>query len=88
MNRLLIGLAILALCAGCVRRAETVEQVNAEYKVDTLFSKDGCTVYRFHDGGYRYFTNCVGSTEWRVSCGKNCTRTIEVTGGKRESDDN
>ena len=70
-------LAILALTvlAGCVKQAETSTSVGAEFVVDKLFTHEGCTVYRFNDGGNaRYYTNCQGSTSWQRNCGKGCTR--------------
>jgi hypothetical protein len=79
----LLMLCALMLLTGCAKQAERVDQVNMEFNVDTLFTKDGCTVYRFYDEGRgRYFTNCKGSTEWSESCGKNCTRSAGIDGGK------
>jgi hypothetical protein len=74
-------LAIIALTilAGCSKPAETSTAVGVEFVVDKLFTHEGCTVYRFSDGGNkRYFTNCNGSMNWRESCGKNCTRPVDV----------
>lgn len=71
--KLLIALAVVAL-AGCTKPAETTTAVGKDFVVETLFTHEGCTVYRFTDGGSnRYFTNCSGSTSWNRSCGKNCT---------------
>jgi len=78
----LFAAALVVATAGCARKAENSQQVNAEFRVDTLFTKDGCTVYRFYDiGNYRYFTNCAGVTTWTEGCGKNCKREMTVTGG-------
>lgn len=71
--------------AGCGERpVERTSTNNAAIKVDTLFTKDGCTVYRFEDAGrYRYFVRCdtgQSRTEWTESCGKNCTHDVEVPG--------
>lgn len=69
-------LAVLALTviAGCSKPAETSTAVGAEFVVDRLFTHEGCTVYRFYDGGNaRYYTNC-GSTAWTQQCGKGCVR--------------
>jgi hypothetical protein len=78
MKTLLIILAVIAL-AGCSKRAEISTSVGADFVVDRLFTHEGCTVYRFSDGGYsRYFTNCSGSASWRESCGKNCNREMNV----------
>ena len=73
MNKILIILAV-ALLAGCGKPAETSTAVGKEFVVDKLFTHEGCTVYRFYDGGNsRYYTNC-GSTAWTRQCGKGCTR--------------
>lgn len=76
-----LGMVPMAIM-GCAKDPETTQQVNAQFKVDTLFTKDGCTVYRFFDEGrYRYFTNCRGETKWSEGCGKNCTTAAGVVGG-------
>lgn len=37
----------------------TAQTDNKDYVVETLFTKDDCTVYRFKDRGYyRYFVKC------------------------------
>lgn len=73
MTKALIILA-MALLAGCGKPAETSTAVGAEFVVDKLFTHEGCTVYRFSDGGNaRYYTNC-GSTAWTRQCGKGCVR--------------
>jgi hypothetical protein len=78
MKKILILAAILTL-AGCSKPAETSTSVGREFVVDKLFTHEGCTVYRFNDGGNnRYFTNCQGSTSWTESCGKNCTRQMNI----------
>jgi len=81
MKTTLIILALL--CAGCAKQAETTASANASFEVDTLFTKDGCTVYRFFDAAhYRYFTNCSGSTSYETVYGK-FTRPEGVNGGGR-----
>ena len=78
MKKILVIAFILAL-AGCSKQAETSTQANNEFVVDKLFTHEGCTVYRFIDGGNnRYFTNCSGSTNWQEGCGKNCTRNMNI----------
>ena len=84
MNKTLIACLLLAL-AGCGERpVERTSTNNAAIQVDTLFTKDGCTVYRFEDAGrYRYFVRCDSGhtrTEWTESCGKNCTHEVEIPG--------
>lgn len=78
MTKTLIIL-VVALLAGCSKPAETSTAVGTEFVVDKLFTHEGCTVYRFSDGGNsRYYTNCQGSTSWRENCGKNCTRQVGI----------
>lgn len=72
---------MVAVLSGCGMQAESQVKAGAG-EVSRLFEVDGCRVYRFVDAGnYRYFTNCSGSTEWKESCGKNCTRATGVSGG-------
>ena len=79
---LVVLVVFTMLMAGCAKEPKTTARVNAEYSVDRLFVADGCTVYRFYDDmGYRYFTNCHGSTSWEESCGKHCTTEAGVSGG-------
>jgi len=90
MKRAALALALAALAlAGCERTpAEATAPAGVGFQVDRLFTHDGCTVYRFVDAGYsRYFARCAGAasseTTWRESCGKNCTRSVNVpTGGR------
>ena len=81
----LIGASILTVVlAGCAKEAERSASVGREFKVDTLFTHGGCTVYRFTDSGhYRYFTNCRGEASWQESCGKGCSRSMNVSGNDR-----
>jgi len=50
-----------------------------EFKVEKLFTYEGCTVYRFNDDRTVYYTNCSGSTQSTYSCGKGCTHINNVT---------
>ena len=78
MKKFLTVLAVLAL-TGCGKPAETSTSVGREFVVDTLFTHEGCTVYRFVDhGNSRYFTNCQGSTNWTERCGKGCNRQMGI----------
>jgi hypothetical protein len=60
--KMLCVAATLLVLAGCNKQAESAVTVGHGYNVEKLFTADGCTVYRFADGSYRYFTNCSGST--------------------------
>lgn len=69
MKTVMILLALL--CAGCARQAESTSKAGVDFEVETLFTKDGCTVYRFWDAGHRrYFTNCAGTTSYSTQSGK------------------
>ena len=82
----LVALAALTALTGCYKSPESSTRVREDFTVERLFEHDGCTVYRFTDGGTaRYFTRCDGfqtSTSWKEICGKNCTRHIEIAGGR------
>lgn len=85
MSREAIILTALVLLAGCKseRIPEASAPVGVGYRVDRLFTHEGCTVFRFVDGGYsRYFTRCdsaaAAGVSWTESCGKNCTRTESI----------
>lgn len=67
------------LLSACAKQAETSVVAGKDFTVETLFTHEGCTVYRFNDVTYKYFTNCQGSTSWMEHCGKNCTREVENT---------
>ena len=86
MNKTLIACLLMAL-AGCGERAVEIRPTdNAAIEVETLFTKDGCTVYRFNDAGRRYFVRCDSGqtrTEWSESypCGKSmCRRDVAIPG--------
>lgn len=75
MHKLTIAIIALLL-AGCNKEPESVQQVGRSFEVGRLFTIDGCTVYRFIDGGRSvYFTNCTGSTSssYQTSSGKYTT---------------
>lgn len=80
---LLIGASLLTavLAVGCAKDPEKVERsTNPKVAVATLFTHDGCTVYRFEDGGRdHYFARCGDKAETispkTTSCGKGCVST-------------
>lgn len=68
-------LAVLLILGACDQPAlETRETENPSVPVEVLFRQDGCTVYRFEDGGSKhYFARCAAShaeTMYRVPSGK------------------
>jgi hypothetical protein len=68
---------MLALVA-CQKASEQAI-TSGEFKVEKLFTHEGCTVYRFYDDRTVYYTNCNGSTQSSHSCGKGCTHIDNVT---------
>ena len=83
MLKFVIALSCLLLVA-CTEPAEsTVASSNRNIPVEKLFNVDGCTVYRFQDGGYnRYFSSCKsGHSEvtYQQNCGKNCSRPETIS---------
>lgn len=80
----LIIVLMLVLLVACGKTPQSSAQTeNPSFQVDTLFVKDGCTVYRFKDNfRFVYFTRCVrgeSKTKWDEPCGKACTRPVEVS---------
>lgn len=70
---------------GCIKDGTPVEVNGAkeDFRVELLFSKDECSVYRFRDGSnIHYYTNCKGtvsSTKTR-QCGKSrCSYTEQIS---------
>lgn len=90
MTRLAILIISALALAGCYKQSESSAHAGVDFEVDRLFTHDGCTVYRFWDGaGRRYFARCEGAssagTTWTETCGKNCTRSVEVPTGQEEA---
>ena len=68
MKKVLIGLTLSLFLTSCFGEpTEVVETNNNDFDVELLFEIDGCRVYRFWDRGYKYFTTCNGSVEWKSS---------------------
>ena len=66
MKKVIISLTLgLFLLTGCRKDFEIIETNNKDFNVEFLFEIDGCKVYRFWDHGYKYFTTCEGSVEWK-----------------------
>lgn len=82
---LIVGVSFLTavLAVGCTKHPEKVESsTNPNVAVATLFTHDGCTVYRFEDGGRdHYFARCGEKAETispkTTSCGKSCISTLD-----------
>lgn len=84
MKRVILSfLAITTvLLVGCQKEPEASTR-QGNFKVEKLFTtKEGCTVSRFQDDRTVYFTDCRGSAIYEDSCGKNCSETVNVSGGK------
>lgn len=90
-NILALGVVAALALAGCdvpPRDVPESKETAGTFTVERLFTHDGCTVYRFRDNGdRRYFTRCDGAASaeasWSESCGKSCTRMMQIpTGGR------
>jgi hypothetical protein len=71
-------LLVMPLAACVTEPMATTPSTNPDLHVDTLFTHDGCTVYRFRDLGYHYYVRCGGAgpteTVSTLSCrGKGCS---------------
>ncbi len=76
MRTVLLALIVLILVS-CKGEAASSEQIG-DFKVEYLFTNEGCRIYRFHDGGRRvYFSNCKGNieTSYTTKTGKNTSTT-------------
>lgn len=66
----------LTSCAGDAIQTEK----KGDYKVEFLFEKGGCKMYRFRDAGsYVYWSDCTGRIEHTTSDGKHSTEHIQIT---------
>lgn len=87
-TKLAASLLILGLLVGCSEEPISEDRTdNPDIAVSTLFTHEGCTVYRFVDGGRNvYYTNCSGEASTNYNCGKGCTKTdmsrTHVTGSR------
>lgn len=65
MKKLLLPFIALAFLS-CKEDPIRVDSTNnSNIRVEFLFEKDGCKVYRFLDGGrYVYYTDCVGKLQY------------------------
>jgi hypothetical protein len=79
MRKLIIVAMAAFILTGCNGDPQEVQSAG-DFRVGKLFTVDGCTVYRFNDGGRNvYFTNCPGVTNSSYSKGKSGTGYNEVS---------
>jgi uncharacterized lipoprotein YehR (DUF1307 family) len=82
LKTILVASLLTVGLAGCSREPVNRQATdNSNIEVDRLFTKDGCTVYRFYDNRSVYFVKCNGGdsqTQYSYSCGKNCITTDNV----------
>lgn len=68
MKKLTFIMILAALLVGCGKEANVSERTNNnQIAVDTLFTHDGCTVYRFYDVRTVHYVKCVGATSANVT---------------------
>lgn len=81
INKILLAMALGLTLASCAKKGSYVPAEgtvgDANFRVNKLFTTEGCTVYRFYDNGNsHYFTNCTATVSQHTeSCGKSCTTT-------------
>lgn len=80
--RLALAIVVCFMLSGCYADPSYKSQSsNPKVEVQLLFEYDGCSVYRFWDGGYaRYFVNCRSgsSVEYNEYQGKT-SRTDSIS---------
>ena len=82
MRRIALALALLAALTGCNEKAAGASSsAGAEFRVDRMFTRDSCTVYRVSYGSWLgYFPQCDGPAGSAATSaeggGKNCTRPV------------
>ncbi len=79
----LTTLLTLAMLAGCTENIpEKAQPAGINFVVETLFTHEGCTVYKFKDSlTSKYYAKCEApqsSIMWTESCGKSCSREMHV----------
>jgi hypothetical protein len=78
MKKLIIIALLFASCDEGREPEKEVKSTNESYRIQLLFSVDGCKVYRFYDKGeWRYFANTKGSVSSYHSEQSGKTRTTE-----------
>lgn len=74
---------VVMLLVGCQNRGNPKDTVqDGDFKIEFLFEKDGCKMYRFKDGyRYIYWANCAGKVQadYTTSTGKTTTTHHEET---------
>jgi hypothetical protein len=68
--------ALILLTTSCLKEGQSIEKTdNPEFKLELLFKKDGCKIYRFRDcGNFIYWTDCRGKIETTYNNGKTETK--------------
>ncbi len=65
INKFIIICLSLLMISSCKNSGTQVSNINQEFELVELFTKDGCTMYRFIDGTeYVYWSNCTGNTSY------------------------
>jgi hypothetical protein len=65
---LIIGLVFVFFLSSCKRDPKEIMKTdNKNFEVQLLFEIDGCKVYRFFDGDFKYFTTCNGSVSSKTT---------------------
>lgn len=74
ITTIILSILTSIILSSCNKAAqETTPTTNSAIKVDLLFEKDGCKIYRFNDAGHNvYWSDCRGKVEsvYNESSGK------------------
>lgn len=76
--------ALVIFVSACAEEPlQTSRTSNPNVPVSKLLQHDGCTVYRFYDGGrHHYYVRCDGNSSTSTlstrSCGKGCTEQYNI----------
>lgn len=91
MKKVAIIFLAVAILSGCEKKAESVQKAGVEFEVGKLFTVEGCTVWRFYDGGRPvYFSSCKGESGYKQTSGgkvKTTTYVSAINNGRLDTDE-
>jgi hypothetical protein len=75
-KQLLFITVTIFLLTSCIKESQSIEKTdNPEFKLELLFKKDACKIYRFYDGiNNVYWTDCRGKIETTQNNGKSSNK--------------
>lgn len=77
--KMLVVFVVTAMLAACGHSVHTEKTDNPDYQLETLFTRNGCTVYRFFDvRELHWFSDCTDAISHRMTAGKDQSRDETV----------